>query len=464
MKDTKGADGRERAGLPTMASYGMGKFLAEFLTGGFAALVFKYYETELGLSAGLVAAGVIVYSLWNAVNDPLIGYLTARPTPWAARLGRRFPWIAAGTVLCALSFVLIFAPPASLAGGTHPGLLFGWLVFSVCLYDGLYSVWELNYQSVFPDRFRDTAERAKAAGIATLVGVLGIAGGAILPTLVIRYGDPASYTANGWIFAAAALVSAFLLLPGVRETPSMIRRYLEQTARKTEEQGFFARLREALKDRDFLAFILLFFFYQSATISMTASIHYVGDYVLGGRSTTFIFAGMLIGALASVPIWTILLRRRGDVQGLLQAAALVLAVFCLPLLAARTYGAFVAAMFFWGTAFGGFWLLIGPALADVVDGIVVRTGKREEGVYLGFRAFAGRLSYAVQALSFWAVHAATGFSRNPRSPAAVTGIRVHTALLPALFLVAGVLVFRSLNTLSKDKAESNRTALRERGL
>lgn len=464
MSEKTGSEGAERAGFLTMSSYGMGKFLAEFLTGGFAALVFKYYETELGLSAGLVAAGVIIYSLWNAVNDPLIGYLTARPTPWAARLGRRFPWIAAGTVLCALSFVLIFAPPGSWNSGAHPGLLFGWLVFSVCLYDGLYSIWELNYQSVFPDRFRGTADRAKAAGIATVVGVLGIAGGAILPTLVIRYGDPATYTTNGWIFAAVALVSALALVPGVRETPSMIRRYLEQTARRAEEPGFFARLKEALGDRDFLAFILLFFFYQSATISMTASIHYVGDYVLGGRSTTFIFAGMLAGALAAVPVWTSLLKKRGDVQGLLQAAALVLAVFCLPLLAARTYGAFVAAMFLWGGAFGGFWLLIGPALAEVVDGIVVRTGKREEGVYLGFRAFAGRLSYAVQALSFWAVHAATGFARDPRSPAAVAGIRIHTALLPALFLAAGVLVFRSLNTLSKEKAERNRAWLLERGL
>ena len=464
MTDATRPDSSKKTGFMTMSSYGMGKFLAEFLTGGFAALVFKYYETELGLSAGLVAAGVIIYSLWNAVNDPLIGYFTARPTPWASRVGRRFPWIAAGTVLCALSFVLVFSPPLGVDGRASPVLLFGWLIFAVCLYDGLYSVWELNYQSVFPDRFRDTAERAKVAGIATVVGVLGIAAGAILPTFVIRYGDPASYTRNSWIFAAVALVSALLLLPGVRETPAMIRRYLEQVNRKADEPGFFVRLAETLKDRDFLAFILLFFFYQSATISMTASIHYVGDYVLGGRSTTFIFAGMLAGALAAVPVWTVLLKKRGDVQGLLQTAALVLAVFCLPLLAARGYWAFVAAMFLWGTAFGGFWLLIGPAMADVIDGIVVRTGKREEGVYLGFRAFAGRLSYAVQALSFWAAHAATGFARNPRSPEALLGIRVHTALLPALFLAAGVLVFRKFNTLTKEKAERNRAALRDRGL
>lgn len=65
-----------------MASYGVGKFLAEFLTGAFASLVFKFYETELGLPAGLVALAVILYSVWNAANDPLIGYLSSRPRLW----------------------------------------------------------------------------------------------------------------------------------------------------------------------------------------------------------------------------------------------------------------------------------------------------------------------------------------------------------------------------------------------
>ena len=32
-----------------MASYGIGKFQAEFFTGAFGALVFYYYETQLGL-------------------------------------------------------------------------------------------------------------------------------------------------------------------------------------------------------------------------------------------------------------------------------------------------------------------------------------------------------------------------------------------------------------------------------
>ncbi len=448
------------ARLPVMASYGVGKFLAEFLTGGFAALVFKFYETEVGLSAGLVAAAVVLYSVWNAVNDPIIGFFTSRPTRLAPRLGRRFPWILLGTVTCALAFVLVFAPPL---GASKP-LLFLWLLVSICLYDALYSTWELNYQSIFPDRFRSAPEREKAAGVGTLIGVLGIAGGAILPTFVIRYGKPATYLANGLVFGAVALLAALLLWPGARETPAMIRRFLEQEKARTEAPSFAKQLAAAFKERNFVAFILLFFFYQSATISMTASIHYVGDYVLGGRSTTLIFAGMLSGSLAAVPIWLGLGKLVRSRQALLAAAAAALSLLCLPLFFARSYGAFVAGMFAWGLAFGGFWLMMTPAMADVIDEIVVKTGKREDGVYLGFRAFAGRLAYAVQALSFWAIHAATGFAQDRRSASAVLGVRLHTAIVPAVLLAVGVAAFLRVNTLDAAKAEENRRLLAERGL
>ena len=79
-----------------MMSYGVGKFLAEFLTGGIASLVFKFYETEVKLSGGLVALVIVLYSVWNAVNDPLIGFFTSRPLRLSSRLGRRFRYSSLG--------------------------------------------------------------------------------------------------------------------------------------------------------------------------------------------------------------------------------------------------------------------------------------------------------------------------------------------------------------------------------
>ena len=452
-----------KAGVGLMASFGMGRFLAEALTGAFGTLVFKYYETEVGMSGWVVALAVVLFSVWNAVNDPLIGWFTARPTPLSARLGRRFPWIVSCSLLCLGSFIFVFAFPAWASPFASLGLLFVLLLVSTFLFDALYSAWELNYQSIFPDRFRGAGERARAAGIGTAVGTVGVAVGFVVPTLFVRYGDASSYVTSALWFAVGGVVVVALLVPGVRETRAMIDRYLEERregARK--EESFLAQLRGALSNRDFLAFILLYFFYQAAMLSMTASVHYVGDYILG-RSTTLIMAAMLVGALIGLPVWTRLARRLENNQGLLAASAIALAVACVPMVFPLSYTGYIVSMAVWGAAFGGFWMLIAPAMADVIDGIVARTGRRDDGVYLGFRAFFGRLSYAVQAAAFAVVHGLTGFAATPRSPQAILGIRLHQAGIPAVLLLAGFFVFKALNTITPESARRNREVLREKG-
>ena len=163
-----------------MASYGVGKFQAEFFTGAFGALVFFYFETELGLATWMVTLAIVIYSLWNAINDPIIGFLTEKPTFLSKKLGRRFPWIIFGALIWVFSFVLIFAVPQTIR--SSQGAVFAWMVVSICLYDTLYSIWEVNYQSTFVDKFRSHDARSKAASIAIVIGVLGIAAGALVPT------------------------------------------------------------------------------------------------------------------------------------------------------------------------------------------------------------------------------------------------------------------------------------------
>ena len=464
-KPTRTVVSDSRTSVGIMASYGMGKYLAEFFTGAFGALVFKYYETEIGLPASYVAVGIILYSVWNAVNDPLIGYITFRPTVLASRLGRRFPWIVAGVFLWVFSFAAIFAVPAGFDAVLRPLPVLAWMVVTTCLFDTLFTLWEVNYQSIFPDRFRAMAERNKTAGIATAVGILGIAAGFLVPTLFIRYGQPATYLSNAWVFVALGLIGAFLLLPGVKEDQGMIDRYLADVkatqsgakAGKGAKGGnFFSQLKQALGHRNFVAFILLYFFYQSAMMSMTASIHYVGDYVLPGGSgdTTLIFAGMLVGALISVPLWMFTGKRLGSNQRTLVASALFMAAFSFLMYFASSQLGFTILIACWGLGFGGFWLFITPAMADVIDELVLRTGRREDGLYMGFRAFFGRLSYASQALIFWAVHGLTGFAADPRSYRAVVGIKLHLAVLPGVLLLVGVGVFVGLNTISGDSARA----------
>ena len=445
-----------------MASYGLGRFIVELLTGAFSAVVFKFYETEVGLAVGLVALGFIIHSVWNAITYPLVGYLTGKPTFLSGRFGRRFPWIMVGAPLSIITFLLVFMPPTP----ASPWVLFAWMVLASCLFDLFHSVWELNYQSIFPDKFRSFANRNRAAGIGTVVGTFGVVGGSILPSLFIIYGNQGSYLKSAVVIAGIGLSAAFLLIPGARETKPMIERFVRQTARDVQAQRapFFRQLKDAFGHRNFVAFILLYFFYQAAVLTMQSSIYYVGDYVLGGKSTTLIFAAMLIGALVSVPLWLAWAKRSGSNQKSILAGALALAAFSLPMTFVSDYWGMVVCMFLWGLAFGGFWFLLNPAMADVVDEIVVKTGRRDDGVFYGFRSFFGRLALLVQAISFWVIHQLTGFNIDPHSALALFGIHIHLALLPTVLILLGAFLYWRLNDLTPAACAANRQKLRQNGL
>ncbi len=453
-----------------MLSYGVGKFLAEFFGQAFLVIGFFYYENVVQLDLGLTALAFILYSLWNAVNDPLIGYFTEKKqTRFTQKFGRRFPWILGGSFLYSISFIIIFAVPETLAipeTFTEEIMVFLWLLFSICIFDFLFSLWDVSYQSVFPDKFRTEQLRNRTAGYGAGIGVFGIALGFILADTLTDSNVFSSYITAAAIFSLIGLFVALLMIAGVRETPDMIERYFHDRQLK-EEESFFKELINALKTRNFFAWIVLYLFYQSAVVSLVSSIEYIGDYILPpDTSNLLIFVGYLLGALLTIPIWLRLAKRVLSNQRMLMITAGVMIIALLPMTFANSLIEFSSLAFIMGIGFGGYWMLMNPALADVIDEIVVKTGRRNDGIFMGFRAFFGRLAIAIQALIFLFVHELTGFvpKVRPQSESAAFGIHLHTATIPALILICGVIVFWFLNTLTPEKVAANKSKLKELNL
>ncbi|MCJ7647185.1 MAG: MFS transporter, partial [Candidatus Lokiarchaeota archaeon] len=112
---------------------------------------------------------------------------------------------------------------------------------------------------------------------------------------------------------------------------------------------------------------------------------------------------------------------------------------------------------FWGIGLGGYWTMISPVLADVIDEAVVTTQKRQEGIYNGFLQFFGRLGILFQALSFSLIHIVTGFVEGAltQDAAAVFGIKLHFSLIPALVMLIGTLIFWKFYKLTPDKVKEH---------
>ncbi len=440
-----------------MASYGFGKFNYEFVTMAFGLFVLVFYEARVQLDPFLIILGYWIYTIWNMFNDPIVGHLTAKPTRFAAKWGRRFPWIIFMVIPWGITYALIFTPP----GLPFPDqwVSFTWMTVLLCLHDTFLSIWEVNYQSIFPDKFPNQKERRTAAGIATLVGILGIGLGAIVPALVVDKDDSSTYATQGWLVFLIITFAFFLMLPGVREDRGMIDRYVKSVEQlKGQEPSFMKNLKEVFKDRNFLAFVLLYMFYQSCTLTVQASMVYVVNNILGlgSSSVTLLMAGFILGALITIPIWMKIAQRTQNNQRMIMIGAAIMIVFMIPLIFPQTYLMLVILSTLWGTGLGLFWAMTGPVMADVVDEYVVITRKRREGMMFGFRAFFGRLAYGIQVLTIILVHVASGFQPSVTPIVAsdsiyAIGIRLHFAFFPIIFLVIGLLIFWRGNTLTPDR-------------
>ncbi len=449
------------------ALYGFGNFFNEFFTMAFGSMAFFFYESELGLNVWLTGSAFIIFAVWNAFNDPLVGYLTNRTFKFTKKWGRRFPWILIGGIPFVASYILIFTPPTlDPIGGAL--VLFLWLIFTTCLYDFFASIFWVNFSSLFPDKFRSVDDRRKASGLQIPIGIIGVALGAIVPPLIFHYGDIPSYSFAAFVGFLIGIVALGISIPGIREDPELINRYLEKVEARREESSFFNSLKHIMKQRSFVSFIVLYTLYQAVISIMSASIPYAVLFILGMESNAQIplFAGFLIGALISIPLWIFFVRKVNSNKLVILVAAVLLGVFTIPLIFLRDYLFMIISMVVWGTALGGFWVMIAPTLADVIDNTVVIMGKREEGIVTGLQRFFGRFALVIQALGIAFAHTLTGFveGQGTQTELAKVGIHIHLAVIPIICILLGAFIFWIFYDLNPEKVKQNQEKIIEMGL
>ena len=169
-------------------SYGMGGFIVNFIMIAFIVRTIYFYENELFLSITLIGIAFFIFGAWNMINDPLLGYLCDRKTRLTERWGRRFPWFIIGAFIYSLTYLFIFIVPFKDQMG-----MFIWLLITLMLFETFYSLWQINWLSIYSDKFRSQKERTKVSSLGALAALLGVALGITLPPLFIIYGNLDSY-------------------------------------------------------------------------------------------------------------------------------------------------------------------------------------------------------------------------------------------------------------------------------
>ncbi|MFA4843631.1 MAG: MFS transporter [Candidatus Margulisiibacteriota bacterium] len=407
-------------------AYSCGALAAAISYQSFATYVIFYYVDVLKLPVYLAGLGMLIFAFWNAVNDPLFGYLSDSTR---SRWGRRIPYLAVGAVPFGLAFSALWWAPFTGLGQVN--LLFAYFLAAICLFDGLYSLTVINWSALFPEMFRTLAERAQVNAYRQSIGLVGLLIGIAVPPLI--------YSVYGWgvmglVFGVIIVLAILTALAGSFERPEEI---------VAKPLGLWTALKATLQDRSFLTFVSANLFVQYSFTLILATLPFFAKYVLqadpGG--VTSILAAAFLTAIPMLFVWRFLTARWGA-KYCFMASMLLLALALLPLFFLTTVGQAVIAAYFIGGALAGFVLIADLLISDIIDEDAARTGTRRSGIFFGMNAFITRFAIALETFSLSTIFILSGYSpyiyTQPKSFA--VGLRWLLAGCPSLALLLAFVI------------------------
>lgn len=415
--------------------WGLASLGTSLISGIYAALLPIFYQDYLGLQARWIAIASAVYAVWNALNDPLFGYITDSTR---SRLGRRIPYMRYTAPFLALTFIMVWLAPAG--GGQQA--LFWWMLAAMLLYDTCYTIIGLVYSALLPEVTESDAERNALQISASLFGLLGFLLGFIIPEMF----RPKAGTSPSFLPLQVSMVIVAVVGAGC----------IVITTLRVKERPEFHLVDQPLKlgpavrytftSRSFLILVAQNFMSILMQSLVMGALFYVADYVLQ-MSAMVLLACVFIPLIIGVPT-TNLIRKRLGVVGAQQLLLLVAGI-ALVLIAVVPGPLILVCIAVAGFGLAGPQTLTNVLFAQVADEDELRSGVRREGAFFGINALLTKpaQSVALTLMPFILelthfvpreAHGGVVYLNQPAS--ALFGIRALAGLIPGVALILGAVI------------------------
>jgi Na+/melibiose symporter-like transporter len=399
-------------------------------------LLLLYFLTDvLAVSPWLAGLTLLLPKVADVLLHPWVGH---RCDVEQARRGDRRRLLLAGCAL-PLAFAALFAVP----GGATGAAAAGWVALCFVAGNLLFAAYQVPYLATPADLRIGYHERTRLMAFRMVVLTLGILASGLLAPLLAG-GDTA--TRAGYLRMAVALAAGMLAAMLVGVTGIGRLRRAAPAAPAAHPTGGWRALTASLRDRQFRWLVAAYLAMSTTTHLVLAGVPYYAQYELGrARLTTVLVAAFVAPALLVTPGWLAVARRVGKQRALL-SAQVAFAAGALVLALGRPAGlvVLVAAVAVLGVAFAGMQLLPFSMLPDVIRAADPGRAGTYTGVWTATEATGAALGPWAYALCLGVGgFVASGAGQTvTQSPAALAAIRYGFGLLPAVVMVAAVLLQR----------------------
>jgi GPH family glycoside/pentoside/hexuronide:cation symporter len=397
-------------------------FLQNIIGGG--ALTY-YYTRVMGLSPELTSLVWVIFGIWNALNDPLIGYITDRTK---SKLGRRKPYIRYGAPIFAASFFVMFLTLPGASG--NQWMLFSQMLFGLFLYDTLYTaiasaLYLMPFEVAVSNKARSSIFIWKIIFMAFSTGLPLV----VLP--IIQPGPGDDPTSFKWIMIGLGIVLGAVIFASTYF-------YQEKHFQQEEKQpGFIQSIVQSFANFPFVIFLVSSFtVIYCQTSLMQGVLYYFDEIDIPGLP---IYIGLAGGIIAGVFLW-VNMREKWGVKRCLMVWLAIFAAGCFVMLVmGKSVVPAVIGFILIGIGFSGGMYLIPIMNGDVIDNDEKRTGLRREGMYAGINSLVTKPAISLAQAAFLAFLSRFGYdqtlAKGMQPASAETGILFAWMLVPGILLV-----------------------------
>ena len=407
------------------------------------SLFTMYCTNALGIDPTLLGTLVIIWTIWDAINDPMMGALMDKAFARKQdKRGKFRPWLLRATPLLCVTAIALWTVPTFCDGIALIVVLFSCKI----LYEASYTMFNIPMGSLLSAMSTNDSERASlssARGVGSMIGnmIPGLAG----PVIVGMFGDRESigYTIAGVSCAIIGFVICFLHYALTEERTSVGEEV------KTDDIKFSDILEVIKKNRPFVALCihgvcicLMQYATQTLGMYMYSAVYHDVTYqsISSALSSPF-----MIGSMIAVPF----ICKKLGLEKLIRYSLLIGGGICAvlfglhmtmdvpPLVHGVVLGigsgfAMVSIQMQWG--------LVGEAI-DYNEYI---TGKRTEGSIYGTFNLSRRLGQTIgQGFALYGL-AWIGYEGTAavQSAGTIMGLKVLCVLVPAVFILGSWAAFK----------------------
>jgi GPH family glycoside/pentoside/hexuronide:cation symporter len=396
---------------------------------------------EIFVPISLAGIAITIGRFLDAVIDPFIAYLSDKTN---TRFGRRIPYIAFGSPILCLIFLLLWIPPSKYLPVGHFGN-FLYLAFFTTLFWIFYSVVSIPYTSLLPEIATTSKERID---LSTFVAVAMVAG-MIMAGFGFYILVKKSFLFMAFVFSTLALVLYILVVLTIRERAKVSSEY--------SQIKIIPALLTTFKNKPYLIYLYSRFSFEFGWNLIAAGLTFLVVVImrLPEENAGIIMIVPILSALVSFPLINLVAKKFGKIL-IFKITMLTVGVLLSSIFFIGKINLFISLkiqsyilMILMGPPFAGFLVLPNAIIADIIDYDEKITGLRREGMYYGIQALVIKIGISLATGVAGIIMETFG-----KDIGRDLGVRL-LGPVAAVFIFIALFVFKFYNLGEEDEAKRN---------